>query len=113
MDDYATRDKGLVLNLHVASDEGATTDHGTIADSAIVSDVACGHDVVVIADLCHRFRLSSAGDGVMLADGVAVTNSQIAALARKVLVQWIGSQHRARRDGIAVAHGGEALDVNV
>src|ERR1700730_11068641 len=101
MDDYATRDKGLVLNLHVARNDGATADNGVVADSAVVSDVTCGHDVVVIADLRHRFRLGTAGDGVMLADSVAVTDTQIASPAGEILVEWIGPKHRCRRDGIA------------
>src|ERR1051325_9422093 len=49
----------------------------------------------------------------MLADLVAVPDAQIAALAREVLVERVGSQNGARRNLVVVAHRSPALDVDV
>jgi len=50
---------------------------------------------------------------VVLADLVAVSDAQIAALAGEALVQRVGPQYRARRDFVALSQRGPALDEHV
>ena len=55
----------------------------------------------------------AARNRIVLADDVAIADSQIAALAGEVLVERIGPQHRTGRDLVALAEGGPALHENV
>src|ERR1035438_2979188 len=109
----ATGEERLIFNLRVAAQQHATGDDGLVADLAVVGDVPAGHDEIAVADLRNRFGRGAARDGEVLANLIAVADSQIAAGAVKVLVERVGAEHRARADLVPLAEGGPALDINV
>src|SRR5271157_67350 len=102
-----------IFHFHVPAQQHAARDHHAAADLAIVGDVAGGHDEIVVADFGGGFGRRAARDREMLANLVAVADSQVAARAGEVLVQRIGAEHRAGGDFVAVSQGGPAFDVHV
>src|ERR1035437_9724629 len=110
MHQNAAGEERLVFDLDVAAEQDATGNHGLVADFAVVGDVAAGHDAVAVADFGDGFGRRAARDGEVLADLVAVADTEIAASAGKVLVERVGAEHGAGADLVALAEGGPALD---
>src|SRR5665811_2336594 len=113
MHQNAAGEERLVFDLDIAAEQDATGDHGLVADFAVVSDVAAGHDEVAVADFGDGFGRRAARDGEVLADLVALADTEIAAGAGKVLVERVGAEHGAGADLVALAEGGPALDIDV
>ena len=110
---HTAGEERLVFDLDIAAQQDATGDHGLVADLAVMRDVAAGHDEVAVADFRGGLRRRAARDGEVLADLVAVADSQIAAGAVEVLVQRQRAEHGAGADLVALAEGGPAFDINV
>ncbi len=113
MYDHAPGNERLVFYFRVSGHQNATCYHVVVAHFAIVRHVAVGHDEIVVPDLGQRFRLRSSRDAVVLANLVAVADTQVTALAGKGLVQRVRAKHRTSGDFITLPHRGPTFHVNV
>ena len=107
-------DRGVVLDGDVTAERGGVAEYRVAADAAVVCHVGVGHQDIVIPDRRHASAPGRAAmDRYELPEHVVVSDAQIAALPREVLVQRIGAEHGPGGDLVACAHAGPPLHVHV
>ena len=106
----ATHD-GPVPDLYMAGELRIVGENGVVADDAVVGDVHVGHDPVVVA---HARYAGIAGradvERAELTNGVAVTNDQLAGLARVLLVLRNRAQRVELKNAVVIANRGVTFD---
>lgn len=108
-----SRDKRLVLHLHIAGKQSAASDDDVIAQLAIVRNMPRSHNEVVISNTSYGFGLGSSRNGEMLANLVVTSDLQEASLPFEILIQRICTKYRCGTDFVVVPHVGPALDKHV
>ena len=102
---------GVVLDRDVAAERGGVAEDGVVADVAVVRDVRVGHEHVVVADLGQPAAARGAAvDRDELADHVAVADHQAGRLPAELQVLRDQADRGERKDLVAVADLGVAVD---
>src|SRR5262249_46694976 len=72
---HAARDRGVIMNVNVASQQRAVGHDDVIANTAVVGDVRTGHEEVVVTDRGDAvFLLGGAVDRDAFADNVRIAD---------------------------------------
>jgi len=101
----------MVADFNVPGEGGVVGKNAVVPDLAVVGDMHVGEQPVVIADAGHAAATAGAAiDGDKFADGVAVADDELRALAREFLVLRLAANRGMAEDAVVFADAGRAVD---